>query len=426
MSLREEMLSIKEITRSESASWKLLMLTHGLDVDHMGLYTNIDSYPQDYRTKRSAKKIAIREGALIDTETRDVPCIPSEVFVHFPGGRSIVKVNYRPASPFLLLYSQSGLKIVDKNLQYPIFSAELTPLGNLNGKILRDGVKAWKIIECLGADRLSALGFESCEAWLSGKPCKFCDSCAPRPTEQSLKPTINDLRGKYGGNLSAWLQDAKSAYPARLAEAFSLAMKCPPRPHTHFTLLAGNLPDMEVLWRYMVDICATIGLRDYPQVDSYLNVMPPMDSDWLQSAKEAGIKSVCFHLEVFGAENYDFVCPHKSFLMDYDIFLEKLKDAVEVFGANHSRCGIVLGAQDMRDAANGAKKLASMGIAVDYSVFSPKPGTPWWNRPVPSPLEVASFGAELSDIYIANGLSPIYCRLSSRSSIMNEIYDDRR
>ena len=72
------------------------------------------------------------------------------------------------------------------------------------------------------------------------------------------------------------------------------------------------------------------------------------------------------------------------------------------------------------------REFASLGIVADYSVFQPKKGTPYQDKKAPTSEDIIDFTNKLADIYIENNFKPIFCSLSSRSSLVNEIYRDKK
>ena len=56
--------------------------------------------------------------------------------------------------------------------------------------------------------------------------------------------------------------------------------------------------------------------------------------------------------------------------------MNALRAAVPIFGRGNVRSNFVLGAQPVEELLDGVRELAEYGIASDYSVFVPKPGTP--------------------------------------------------
>ena len=137
-----------------------------------------------------------------------------------------------------------------------------------------------------------------------------------------------------------------------------------------------------------------------------------------------GFNQVAFNLEVIGEDRFKEVCPGKASVIGYGNFVHALEEAVKVFGFGKVRSNFVLGAQPIEELLSGVKELADKGIVADYSVFSPKRGTPWENKKPPEMQEVVDFSLALANIYQEHGFKGIYCGLSSRSSVLNEILEN--
>ena len=117
-----------------------------------------------------------------------------------------------------------------------------------------------------------------------------------------------------------------------------------------------------------------------------------------------------------------YTCPGKT---KYNEFVEKLKEAVEIMGPGNVRSNFVLGLQNIDELLKEIEELAKAGIVADYSIFQPKKGTEYYNKKAPSFEEVRYFTERLVEIYIKYGFKPIYCSKSSRSSIVNELYEEK-
>ena len=101
-----------------------------------------------------------------------------------------------------------------------------------------------------------------------------------------------------------------------------------------------------------------------------------------------------------------------------------MEEAVNIMGKGKVRSNFVLGLDDMEETLEFAEEIAKKGIVFDYSVFQPKKCTPYENKKAPDFDKVITFTYELSKIYKENNLKPIFCSLSSRSSIVNELYGE--
>ena len=84
-----------------------------------------------------------------------------------------------------------------------------------------------------------------------------------------------------------------------------------------------------------------------------------------------------------------------------------------------------MGLQDYNELIDECEKFAERGIVADYSVFQPKKNTPYSNLKAPEMKDVINFTKRLVKIYLKYNQHPIFCTLSSRSSIVNEVYYDK-
>jgi len=152
-----------------------------------------------------------------------------------------------------------------------------------------------------------------------------------------------------------------------------------------------------------------------------VNVCPHDSIESLKTLKKLGIKQVQYNLEIANKELFTTTCPGK---INYEIFVNKLYEAVSIFGKGNVRSNFVLGLQDFSELLNECNKFAENGIVTDYSVFQPKENTPYSNLKAPEMRDVINFTNELVKIYLKYNQHPIFCSLSSRSSIVNEVYND--
>lgn len=401
--------------RISTALIKLLIISNGIAIDGKLLKRTIKNYETLYRVKRSKKNIQVVDGKLLDTSKDDVPFVPDELFIHFDNGKkSVVKVNFRPESDIFLKISSEKLLLEHKS---GLFSVACS----LSERCV---VNTARCMEIIGADRVAVLGYEGCSGWLNKTQCRFCDSAARRETERSPIPTLNDIQTEYHGNIERWLDRSVTDYFPKVSKAFADVCE-KVKPHCHLHIMSGNLPDLNMTWKYHIELVRAINAaKPILNFDTYLNILPPMDSSLLVAAKEIGVKNVIFNMEVWGEKDYKRVCPEKSQLISMPLFMERLEEAVDVFGRGHVRCGFVFGAQDPTNLREGCKVLSEMGVSCSSTVFTPKRGTPWENKKRPHVDDVWLFSLYLSELMRKYNLSPLYCRLSSRSEILWELLED--
>jgi biotin synthase-like enzyme len=193
--------------------------------------------------------------------------------------------------------------------------------------------------------------------------------------------------------------------------------------------MAGNMPHSETLWEICRQIAERINkVRPISTFDSYLNIGAPSKdtTQYLRTAKdEMGFRQIAFNLEVVGEERFKEVCPGKARTIGYANYVQALEQAVSIFGFGNVRSNFVLGAQTTEELIEGVRELAKKGIVADYSVFVPKQGTPWESKQSPDMQEIVRFTKVLADIYRQYNFKGIYCSLSSRSNILNEVLENQ-
>lgn len=411
---------VSGVLGSERAALKLLVNNKGLAVDDVALARAVPGYPEAFRTKRARKRPAVISGRFVDTDTADHPFIPTELRFEVDGQPSVVKVNYAPDSPFRLELRDEGLALRLAGTDLAL-AAELLPRTAAGDRLIA-GHRGDEYVQVIGADRIGILAYTGCENWFRRNQCRFCDSCASRPGEEDAKPDLNDLQTRFGGDVDLWWNTVGPGFIDGVRLAFAQTLADPAvGPHHHVHLMAGNLLKVDAEWRLVLEIGAALAsVRPLEQVDSYINLIPPPDPVWLERARALGFRKAVFNLEVFGAMPFRAVCPGKNQLMPYPTYLERMDQAVQVFGAGNVYCGFVFGAQPFAEVEAGVRHLAKRGIVADYSSFTPKEGTPWVDRPRPEVIDTARFVALLVAVHRENGFRPSCCALSLRSSAVHE------
>lgn len=411
--------------------WKLLILHYNIDcsknlLDHI---KNIKNYKVKYRLK----KPVVENKKFFDI-SNDNSLIPSELILESKkGNRTLVKINYKKNSPLVLKKTKENkLYIFDKR-EKTIAPLSITLVKNKKynhlkipqGRIARKGSLLKDYIEIIGIDRIGILAYDGCIHWNHGCACKFCDSTPKRKDEKVIKPSLNNLYNFK--NVDEWWDFYKGSYLDGIKYSFGKIVKTEFNeigPHKHFQLMAGNLPDPNKVWEIIIEISKTIN-KVYPisKMDSYLNIAAPRKDvvKYLNIAKKLGFQNIAFNLEVIGAKSFCNVCPGKSRNSGYSRTIKCMKNAVKIFGKGKVRTNFVLGAQDPKKTMKGIKALAKEGIVSDYSIFIPKPGTPWEKKQRPSMEEILNFTKNLCEVYKKNNFKGIYCGLSSRSNITHEV-----
>lgn len=401
------------VENCRSAHQKLKILLSGVTVDCVQLEKQLPDYRTKYRVKRQQKYTAIENGKMFDMSIGET-YIPQELVLEFPenGKLSIVKLNNNPDSEIELTVRDGILTLHDNMENWTLPVRMLPALPNSGAASM------------LGGDRIGIMGYQGCSGWLQKCQCRFCDNVALRKNETTQLPNLNDLENLERSTLQNYLKKHLDSY-AELIIADYEQLSSLATPHIHPVLMSGNLPYSDLCWEYHLALAQKVASAiPWGTTDSYLNLLPPPDRMWLEKARDIGFRNVVFNMEVWGEKAYAAVCPEKSRLLKMADFLARLDDAVAIFGPGHVHCGFVFGAQDFPTLAAGCHDLISRGVSCNMTVFTPKPGTPWENKKRPNYKTVAEFSGYLAGLLKANNLSPLYCRMSSRSEAIWELLED--
>lgn len=408
---------------SEIVKWKILILKYGVTfepVDLFSKYENIDKYKVKYR------KINVqRKNFEVYDVSKDKTVIPSEILLrNEEGNTSIVKLRYAENSIISMGIKNDEiyLKMNNKkaNLKIQLVKKESVLKERIPKDILKNNSKIGDYIDIVGIDRISILFFEGCYNWLNGKPCKFCDLHPKKEDEEAIKPTLNDLK-KYDFSIEKWWKAKRTEYLKGVTYSLKRVLKEKSLKHVHIFFMAGNLPTNTDVWNVVEDTISYISKEvDLSKYDSYLNIAPHDKIERLVKVKEYGIKQIQYNLEIVNEDNFNFSCPGK---MEYKVFLEKILEATNIYKNGTVRSNFVLGLDDIDETLKFANKIAKKGVVFDYSVFQPKKNTPYSDKEPPDFDKVIEFTEKLVEIYQENKFKPIFCSLSSRSSLVNELFE---
>ena len=401
------------------AKWKILLLKHGVFFNSKSMFNefpNIDKY----KTKSRVLNVVTKDYEVYDI-SNDISKIPSEVLLNDGINKSIVKLRYSENSPIEIRIENNNIYLYVDGKKVNV-SVELVEKNSILNEELPNGKgKIGDYIDIVGIDRVSILFFEGCYNWIAGKPCKFCDLHPQKQEHIPYKPTLNNIK-QYNFDVNEWWNASKEEYLPNLLYSLKRVIESSVE-HIHIFFMAGNLPTCTDVWNVVEETIKYIAKEvDLSLYDTYLNVAPHDRLCRLKKMKKLGIKYVQYNLEIVEEHNFNYTCPGK---LKYDEFVSKLYEAVDIYGKGYVRSNFVLGLDKMDETLEFARKIAAKGIVFDYSVFQPKKNTPYYYKKAPDFDEVLDFTCELVKIYNEYNFKPIFCSLSSRSSIVNEIYDSK-
>ena len=402
---------------SEVTKIKMKILQEGVKFEPISLFSDVIKKVK-FKNKTIFKKPISDGKEVYDYSSRN-EIIPSEILLDDTKNESIVKCRYNPNSSVELRWQDDKLEIYQDNQKLKL-NASLIKEYDVLGQKIDDDFLVEDYVDVVGMDRISLLLFEGCYNWICGKQCKFCDLHPKKVSEKVCKPTLNNLY-KYD-SVDEWWNTQKELFFKNTNLALNKLIKNTKLKHKHLFIMAGNLTDCETVWRFLLEFVENLTKQfDLQEFDTIANVCPHDSIESLTKLKSLGIKQVQYNLEIANKELFTATCPGK---INYEEFVNKLYEAVNIFGKGNVRSNFVLGLQDFDELINECKKFAEKGIVTDYSVFQPKKNTPYSNLKAPEMKDVINFTKKLVKIYIEYNQHPIFCSLSSRSSIVNEVYYD--
>lgn len=402
---------------SEVTKIKIKILEEGVKFEPISLFSELIKKVK-FKNKTIFKK-PISDGKEVYDYSSRQEIIPSEILLDDTKNESIVKCRYNPNSSIELKWKDDKLEIYQNNHKLELKVNLIKEYDVIQQKI-DDDFFVGDYVDVVGIDRISLLLFEGCYNWICGKQCKFCDLHPKRVSEKVCRPTLNNLY-KYD-IIDKWWNSQKDLFFKNTNLALDKLLKNTNLKHKHLFIMAGNLSDCEIVWKYLLEFVENLTKQfDLQGFDTIANVCPHDSIESLKKLKKFGIKQVQYNLEIANKDLFTFTCPGK---INYEEFVSKLYEAVNIFGKGNVRSNFVLGLQDYNELIDKCEKFAERGIVADYSVFQPKKNTPYSNLKAPEMKDVINFTKRLVKIYLKYNQHPIFCTLSSRSSIVNEVYYD--
>ena len=403
---------------SEVTRMKISILEEGVKFNPLSLFSDIIK-KINFKNKTIFKK-PVSDGKVVYDYSLRNEIIPSEILLSDDKTKSIVKCRYNEKSSIELKLEENKLIIYKDNNKSKL-KVDFIKEYEILKDTIEDELLVGDYVDVVGLDRISLLLFEGCYNWICGKQCKFCDLHPKKVSEKVCRPTLNNLY-KYS-SVDEWKNKKKELFFKNTNLALDKLLNNTELMHKHLFIMAGNLNDLQTVWKFLVEFIENLtkrfNLRDF---DTIVNVCPHNSIESLKKLKKLGIKQVQYNLEIANENLFTYSCPGK---IEYKEFLKKLYEAVNIFGEGNVRSNFVLGLQDLNELINECEKFAEKGIVSDYSVFQPKRNTPYSHLKAPNMKDVINFTEKLVNIYIKYHQHPIFCSLSSRSSIVNEVYYDK-
>ncbi len=409
---------------SNITKWKILLLEHGVKYSDPEMFNSIDNIDQ-YKTKNSNVELSLDDFQVFDV-SKKITRIPAEILIIDGDRTSLTKLRFNANSPIEIIgvagdklnLSYNGKLVDDVSIslvKHNNVLAQNIPTSDGRLRQIKD------YVGIVGLNRITALFYDGCYNWNIGKNCKFCDLHPRREDEEVAIPSMNTLK-KYGMSIEKWWNSQKDVFKNNLKYSLGKVLTENDLEKIYLYFMAGNCKTNTQTWDIAEETIASLR----PQIDigkypNYLNIAPHDNTERLKRLKDLGIKQVQYNLEVVGANRFAETCPGK---MPYQKFENKLFEAVDIFGHGNVRSNFVFGLTPENEMLEYAEYCAEHGVVMDYSVFQPKKNTQFANKPAPSFDSVINFSTNLVKIYKKHNLKPIFDSNGSRSSIINEMYEE--
>lgn len=320
-------------------------------------------------------------------------------FLLLPNGL-IASFKADKRSPLSLEYSDGRFYVVKDGNELTTVDFEKRP--NYYQKKTSDGTDMRTVTVNNANGHIFVAYSNECSLKETGKDCLFCN--------------INATKDYYGET-----QGIGWKYPDQIGEATSEAYK---EGFKHITISGGFIPERREV-DYYLDVADSIksytGLEDF---NGTACIGAPHELSVIDKYKEAGYRTLATNLEVWDKNLFKAICPGKEESCGgHDHWIKAIEYAVKAFGFGMVRSNLVAGLETRKTTIEGLEYLASKGVVVLLSPWTPYPGStlqdhrsPYWEWH----LELVYKNAE---ILRKNGLTYDHLYNASASSIFYPAHD---
>ena len=195
-------------------------------------------------------------------------------------------------------------------------------------KKTENGIPMWKIASAR-PQRLDINPYQYCDFWKKASGCKFCEIASTFLKNKEQKPMYVDASDIFETVKEALKE--KGRYTSIFLTGGSIC--------------GGEEPFDEEVDLY-IDILKRVGelfkTRRFP---SQLIGTAYTKKQLSRLYENTGLMSYTADIEVLNRELFQWICPGKSQYIGYDVWKERLYQAVEIFGKGYVNTGIVAGVE---------------------------------------------------------------------------------
>ena len=291
--------------------------------------------------------------------------------------------------PYLIDVADDGHFYLYFNDGTPLARIHFNEQPGYYGKKTRSGEFMHFVGFNTGSDSILFCPLRYCHYWRGGNQCVFCDITRNASFQKKM--------GR-GFKARATPEDFYDTMMEVLKEGWRWR---------HFFITGGADPREDHFREFDYHL-EVVKAMNQAGKDSGVDRVPlsiigsPLEHDQFEQFKEAGLSGYGIYFEIWDKEHFAHTCPGKTAQQGWDMFAERIVDAVSVFGRGNVYAGFVPGTEMMpepygfgndidaaiKSALEGYEFCLKNGIALAGTNLTIEPGTVLYNiGAMPPPLE---------------------------------------
>ncbi|MFA4989414.1 MAG: radical SAM protein [Candidatus Omnitrophota bacterium] len=133
----------------------------------------------------------------------------------------------------------------------------------------------------------------------------------------------------------------------------------------------------------------------------------PISRPRVKELKMAGLDTISFNMEIYEEKIRKELMPKKAKLYSVGVYLEAIKQAVDVFGRNQVSSWLIAGLEPPEGTIAGCKAICENGGIPHVTAFRPLMGSPLEQLPPPGLKSLVKIYKELKNLMIMYSLNPL-------------------
>ncbi|SRR6266487_2539736 len=364
-------------SNSDAAQLKLHILSEGISFDAAFL----KQFEYDHSSMEKRRAYDDSDDRHLDRKSR----IPQEVYLK----DVVVAVNYKPRSPWRLIYRDKVYRLVGNNgidveatfPHRPRFFERITP----------GGVRCDRVANLYGGSSLAFFTPANCYYFNDGHECKFCSLKPNRSSQQLFLNTIS---------------------PTLAASVLEIALQTDAHLLKQIMLVGGNLSNYDQGFQRHLKIAQALdeqqsSLPIERRLQTHIATMPPRDFGLFASLEDLNAR-ISMNLEVFDEHLFEVICPGKASLYGRQRLLDALEHAASMVSGKRVHSILIAGLEPVRSTIAGIRYLASIGVTPIVNVFHNDHGSHYEEHSRPPYEDLLEIAFALQEVYREYDLTPYW------------------